>query len=286
MTRTACLDAVTKRFGALTALERVSFAAGAGDVLALLGPNGAGKTTALAVLLGLRWPDKGRARLFGCDPRRPGARRSVGVALQETGFPPTLRVGELLDLVRAHYPGADEAAALLRRFGLVALARRQLGGLSGGERRRVSVALAFAGRPRLVVLDEPTAGLDQEARIGVWEAVREHTAGGGTSVLTTHHLEEAEALATRIVLIDAGSIVVDGTVASIKAAAGLTRVSFRAEPGVVVDGAVRDGALLRMLTHDAGAALARLVRANVPLVDLEVRPASLEEAISALRGSG
>jgi ABC-2 type transport system ATP-binding protein len=285
MTGAACLEAVTKRFGAATALQQVSFAAGAGDVLALLGSNGAGKSTALAVLLGLRWPDEGRALLFGCDPRRPRSRREVGVALQETAFPPTLQVAELLDLVRAHYPGAAEPGALVRRFGLVALTGRQLGGLSGGERRRVSVALAFAGHPRLVVLDEPTAGLDREARRDVWEAVRAHAAAGGTTVLATHYLEEAEALATRVTVLDAGAIVADGTPASIKTAAGLTRVTFRAGPGVVVDGAVREGARLRMLTRDAGEVIERLVRANVPLADLEVRPATLEEAIATLRSS-
>ena len=130
---------------------------------------------------------------------------------------------------------------MLARFGLDALAQRQVGGLSGGERRRVAVALAFAGRPRLVVLDEPTAGLDLVARRAVWDAVRAHAAEGGTILLTTHYLEEADALATRVVLIDAGRIVADGTVASIKAAAGLARVSFRAPPGAAIDGAERDG---------------------------------------------
>ena len=168
----AALDRVTKRFGHTTALDGVSFTIASGDVIALLGRNGAGKSTALAVLLGLRCPDAGTARLFGVDPRRASARQLVGVALQESAFPATLRVRELVELVRAHYVFPLPVPAVLRRFGLEGLSNRQLGGLSGGERRRVGVALAFAGRPSFVVLDEPTAGLDGAARRSVWAAIR------------------------------------------------------------------------------------------------------------------
>jgi ABC-2 type transport system ATP-binding protein len=280
----AALEGVTKRFGATTALDGVSFAADAGDVVALLGPNGAGKSTALAVLLGLRRPDAGTARLFDVDPRRTGARQLVGVALQESAFPATLRVRELVDLVRAHYVFPLPGATVLERFGLGRLAGRQVGGLSGGERRRVGVALAFAGRPSLVVLDEPTAGLDAEARHAVWDAVRAHGDDGGTALLTSHHLEEAEALATRVVLIDGGVIVTDGSVAAIKAGAGLTSVSFRAPPGITVAGAERDGSRLRILTSDAGVVVARLVHEHVTLAELEVRPLTLEEALAVRRG--
>jgi ABC-2 type transport system ATP-binding protein len=277
----ASLDRVTKRFGPRTALAGVSLSVQQGDVLALLGPNGAGKSTALSVILGLRRPDSGTARLFGTDPRRSESRRAVGVALQESGFPTTLRVRELLDLVRAHFDAPLRTAHVLGTFGLDAVADRQLGGLSGGERRRVAVALAFVGRPHLVVLDEPTAGLDLAARRAVWEAVRAHASGGGTILLTTHHLEEADALASRVVLIGEGRIVADGTVTSIKAAAGLTRVSFRAPVDRVIDGAEREGSRVRILTADAGATVEGLVRANVPLVELEVRPLTLEESLAA-----
>ena len=277
----AALEGVTKRFGPVAALDDVSVAIASGDVLALLGRNGAGKSTALAVLLGLRCPDAGNARLFGVDPRRSSARQLVGVALQETAFPATLRVRELVELVRAHYVFPLTVEATLGRFGLERLSNRQLGGLSGGEGRRVAVALAFAGRPSLVVLDEPTAGLDGAARRSVWAAIRAHADEGGTVLLTTHYLEEAEALATRVVLIDRGVVVTDGTVASIKAGAGLTRVTFRAPAGVTIEGADRDGALVRILTSDASAVVERLVRENVQFTDLEVRPLTLEEAIAA-----
>ncbi len=279
----AALDAVTKRFGQTAALTSATFAVERGEVAALLGANGAGKTTALALLLGLRQPDSGTARLFGLDPRVPAARRNVGVALQEPTFPTTLRVRELLALVRVHYPTPAPDAALLERFGLASLAPRQLGGLSGGERRRVAVALAFAGRPALVVLDEPTAGLDPDARRDVWAAVRAHAGDGGTILLTTHHLDEADALAHRVVLLDRGVVAADDSVAAIKAAAGLTRVRFRAPPGLAVEGAERDGDCLAILTRDAGAALEQLVRRGVPLAELEVRPLTLEDAIAARR---
>ena len=277
----AALEGVTKRFGLVTALDDVSLEVRPGDVLALLGPNGAGKSTAIAMLLGLRAPDSGKVRVFGVAPRRASARQVIGAALQECVYPATLRVRELVALVQSHYPLPQPARPLLRTFGLDALERRQVGGLSGGERRRLAVALAFAGRPSFVVLDEPTTALDVESRHAVWAAIRTHAGEGGTTLLTTHYLEEAEALATRVVLIESGQIVADGTVASIKAEAGLTRVTFRAPHGCVVEEAESQGDLLSVLTRDAGALIERLVLDGVSLVDLDVRLLTLEEAIVA-----
>ncbi|HEX4520113.1 MAG TPA: ABC transporter ATP-binding protein [Gaiellaceae bacterium] len=279
------LDRVTKRFGRVAALDAVSFAVSEGEVVALLGPNGAGKTTAIATLLGLRRPDAGAARLFGEDPRRPASRRNVGATPQETTFPGTLRVREVIDLVRAHFERAVPAETLSERFELGRLVHRQLGGLSGGERRRVGVALAFAGAPRLVVLDEPTAGLDRDARHAVWDAIRAHTAAGGALLLTTHQLEEADALAERVVLIDRGAIVADGSIAEVKAGAGLTVVRFRAAADLVLDGAERHGDFVQIRTHDAGAEVEQLVRAGVSLRELEVRPLTLDEALHVRSGA-
>jgi ABC-2 type transport system ATP-binding protein len=270
------LSGVTKRFGAVAALDAVSLEVHEGDVLALLGPNGAGKSTAIAVLLGLRAPDAGHVRLFGLDPRKPSARRRCGVTPQETAFPLTLRVNELVELVRRHFPQPLPLELIYERFELDEIARRQLGGLSGGERRRVAVALAFAGAPKLVVLDEPTTGLDRGARKSVWEAIGAHADNGGTVVLTTHYLEEADALARRVVLIDAGKIIADGSVAEIKAAAGLTRVSYRGCDDKIVQIDARDG----------GSVVEDLVRRGVPLVDLHVRPLSLEDALAAREALG
>jgi ABC-2 type transport system ATP-binding protein len=216
----AALRGVTKRFGELVALDDVSLELASGEVIALLGPNGAGKTTALSILLGLRRPDSGRAELFGDDPRRPSSRSAIGVTPQEDGFPPTLRVAEIVDLVRAHFPSPAERGELLDRFRLVAIARRQAGGLSGGERRRLALALAFAGRPRAVFLDEPSAGLDVEARRALWREIELFAGDGGTVLLTTHHLEEAESLASRIVVLARGRVAAEGDAAELLAAAG------------------------------------------------------------------
>jgi ABC-2 type transport system ATP-binding protein len=218
----AGLHGVSKQFGATVALDEVELAIDAGEIIALLGPNGAGKTTALSILLGLRRPDKGSAHIFGLDPRRPDARTVVGVTPQESGFPPTLRVREIVDLVRAHFPSPAGTDDLLERFALNGVARRQSGGLSGGERRRLAVALAFAGEPAAIFLDEPTVGLDVESRRAVWAEIENYCTNGGTVLLTSHHLDEAERLAHRIVVLAGGRVVAEGTPAEL---AELARVS-------------------------------------------------------------
>jgi ABC-2 type transport system ATP-binding protein len=220
----AVLRGVHKRYGRLEALQGVDLEIRPGELVALLGPNGAGKTTAVSILLGQRRPDAGTARLFGRDPTLPAARRPVGATPQAAGFPDNLTVREVIDLVRVHYPHAAATPALLGRFGLSDVAGRRAGGLSGGQTRRLAVALAFAGRPQLVVLDEPTTGLDVEARRGLWEVLRDFVAKGGSVLLTTHYLDKAQALASRVVVIAGGRIVAHGSVGDITARAGLSRV--------------------------------------------------------------
>ena len=279
------LDA-TRRYGDVLALDRLNLDVHAGELVGLLGPNGAGKSTLVNLLTGVRRPSSGRVELCGRDPRDPAARLALGVTPQETGLPGALRVGEVVDFVRAHFPdplGRDE---LLARFGLSELARRQTGGLSGGQKRRVAVALAFAGRPRIVFLDEPTTGLDVEARHALWDAIRVFHADGGTVVLTSHYLEEIEALARRVVVIGGGRVLADDTVAAVRGLVGIRRVSLSvavpvpALPGVV--GAERDGDRTHLLTADADRLVRDLVAHDVPFKDLEVRPTSLEEAFLTL----
>ncbi|MEV4540501.1 ABC transporter ATP-binding protein [Micromonospora echinaurantiaca] len=275
----------SRSYGDVLALDRVDLDVPAGELVGLLGPNGAGKSTLLNLLVGLRRPTSGRVELFGGDPRDPASRRQVGVTPQETGLPGTLRVGEVVDFVAAHYPDPVPRGELLDRFGLTELARRQTGGLSGGQRRRLAVALAFVGRPRLVLLDEPTTGLDVAARHTLWDAIRAFHDDGGTVLLTSHYLEEVEALAHRVVVIGQGRVLADDTVAAIRGIVGVRRVSLVADALPALPGVVRteqvDGRT-HLLTTDADQLVRDLVTAGVPFADLEVRPTSLEEAFLAI----
>jgi ABC-2 type transport system ATP-binding protein len=282
------LSAVTKRFGATVALDGVDLRVEQGETLALLGPNGAGKTTALAVMTGLRRPDSGHAAVFGLPPSDRRALAQIGVTPQDTGFPQTLRVGEIVDLVRRHYADPLPAAEVLERFGLERLDRRQAGGLSVGERRRLAVALAFVGRPRFVLLDEPSTGLDVESRRELWRAIRDFASSGGTVLLTTHHLEEADELASRVVVLEAGRVVASGAPAALRRRARMKRIRLRAAPIPHLPEVLsvsRDDGRLTLYTEDAEGVVRRLVREEVAIEDLEVAPASLEEAFLLLTGA-
>jgi ABC-2 type transport system ATP-binding protein len=280
----ARLDAVVKRFRSLTALSGVDLELRPGDVLALLGPNGAGKSTAVAIMLGLRRPDAGRAVLFGLDPRDPRARQQVGAVLQDVGFPPGLRVGDVVELVRAHYPTARSTEDILSHLGLESVARRDAGGLSGGQRRRLAVALALAGRPTALFLDEPTAGMDASARRALLSELRAFAADGGAVLLTTQQLDEAEGIATRVVLLGRGQVILEGSVRELRARAGRARVTLRATALPRFDGATLESQGDRHVAYveNADAFVSALVRSGTPFSDLEVVPVSLEDAFVAL----
>ncbi|MGK5680322.1 ABC transporter ATP-binding protein [Actinoplanes sp. URMC 104] len=285
MTLARAID-VTRRYGDKLALDAVSLAVQPGELVGLLGPNGAGKSTLVNLLTGLRRPTSGRVELFGDDPRRPASRRRLGVTPQETGLPASLRVGEVVDFVSAHYDEPLPKGELLDRFGLADLVRRQTGGLSGGEKRRVAVALAFVGRPRIVFLDEPTTGLDVQARRLLWDGIRSYQAEGGTVVLTSHYLEEIEALARRVVVIGGGRVLADDTVDAVRSLVAVRRVSLSV-PGPLpelpgITGAERDGDRHHLLTADADRLVRDLVTSGIAFTDLEVRPTSLEEAFLTL----
>lgn len=203
----ATLRGVRKQYGAVHALRGVDLSLRGGELLALLGPNGAGKTTAIALLLGLLRADRGEVALFGRDPQDIVARRHVGVMLQDAQLPPTLTVGELLRQGASYYPSPRDVGACAVAAGVDDLLRRRYGKLSGGQQRRVQFALALVGNPRLLFLDEPTVGLDLQARQGLWRAIRQLVAEGCGVVLTTHYLEEAEQLCRNIAIIDHGTIV-------------------------------------------------------------------------------
>jgi ABC-2 type transport system ATP-binding protein len=280
------VEEASKRFGDGVALDRLSLTVEAGSTVALLGANGAGKTTLISLLLGLRRPDAGRVRVLDGDPRTPAIRRSLGTALQDVGVPTTLKVDELVRFIGAHFEETGPIGELLARFGLDRVASRQAGGLSGGQRRRLALALAFVGRPPLVILDEPTASLDPEGRAAMWAAADELRCEGGTVLVATHDLHEAEAVADRVVVVAAGRVVADGSPRSLAARTGMTRVSYdgvRAPPGFGDARCERGRVVLDV--DDAGAAVNRLVRSGVELRALEVRPLSLEEAIARMQGS-
>ncbi|MFJ2431696.1 ABC transporter ATP-binding protein [Streptomyces anulatus] len=279
---------VTRHYGDTVALDNVDFTVREGEFIGLLGPNGAGKTTLLNSLLGLRKPTSGRIELFGGSPTNPASRRFIGVTPQESGVPPTLRVAEAVDFVAAHFKETEDRDELLERFDLTKEARRQAGGLSGGQKRRLALALAFVGRPRLVILDEPTTGLDVESRRMLWDRIREFHEGGGTVLLTTHYLEEIEALAKRVVVIAQGRIRADDSVGAIRGMAHMQRVSMDAGPLPDLPGVIseeRTDERVELMTHDADQLVRALVRQGVEFSGLAVQQATLEEAFLVISQS-
>lgn len=304
------VEHATRRFGDVVALDDVSLRVDTGEIVGLLGPNGAGKTTLLSLLSGLRRPDSGVVRLFGNDPRDPASRTRLGTTPQDTGLPETLKVREVVDFVAGHYAAPMPAAEVLERFGIADLADRQTGGLSGGQRRRLAVALSLVGRPGLVLLDEPTTGLDVEARHVLWQALRDYHADGATVIVTSHYLEEIEALAERVVVVGQGRVLADDTLDAVVDLVTVRRVTLTVPEATAVPGGApaadddpalrarlgalpgvqdvlpagpgRDGSRWTLLASDADDAVRALVAHDLPFRDLEVRGASLEEAFLAL----
>ena len=283
------LRGVTKTYGSVVALENLTLGLDAGRVTALLGPNGAGKTTAVKLLLGLTRPTSGTVTLFGADPRSSAARRRTGVMLQIAKVPDTLTVREHVHLFCSYYPSPMTVDAALAAADLAAVADRRYGGLSGGQQQRVQFALAICGNPDLLFLDEPTVGLDVEARRGFWQQVRRLASAGRSIVLTTHYLEEADALADRVVMLSAGAIVADGAPHEIKARVASRRIrcvtslpaaAIEALPGVV--SVRRDGAATEILTSDAEPVVRQLLLRDAALSGLEMSGAGLEEAFLTL----
>ncbi|MFD2794230.1 ABC transporter ATP-binding protein [Promicromonospora vindobonensis] len=273
------VSGVTRRFGAVVALDDVSLEVGHGELVGMLGPNGAGKSTLLSLVSGQRKPDSGVVRLDGRDPRDARARTVLGLTPQETGLPATLRVREVVDFVGGHYPDPVPTDELLEQFGLADLGKRQTGSLSGGQKRRLAVAMSLVGRPSVVLLDEPTTGLDVSGRTALWDAIREYHAGGGTVLLTSHYLEEVQALAERVVVIDRGSVLADDSLQTVLSRVGLRRVLFTARTGTP-DGWERQ----EHLVPDSDTFVRELVTSGTEFRDLEIRGASLEEAFGQLVG--
>ncbi|HEY4640146.1 MAG TPA: ABC transporter ATP-binding protein [Thermoanaerobaculia bacterium] len=212
----AQLANVTKRFGTTTALDNITFSIEPGELVALLGPNGAGKTTAVRLLLGLCSPEAGIARVFGANPRDAANRIRTGAMLQVARVPETLRVREHLDLFSSYYPTPMPLDEVIEAAGLHGIENKKFGDLSGGQKQRLLFGLAICGDPDFIALDEPTVGLDVEARRALWKQIRAFVARGKSVLLTTHYLDEADALADRVIVIDQGRIAAQGTPSEIK----------------------------------------------------------------------
>ena len=287
--RLATMSAVTHRYGNVVALDRLDLEIRAGEVLAVLGPNGAGKTTAINLLLGTLRAQEGTVEVFGRDPGARAARMRRGAMLQASGVPDTLTVAEHLELFSSYYPAPLPVSRLVEMAGLEDLHDRRYGKLSGGQKQRVMFALALAGDPELVFLDEPTTGLDVEARRSLWNEIRELKAAGRTAVLTTHYLEEADALADRIAVIHRGRVVAEGTSAEIKSRAAdrSVRCITSVDAGAVaaLPGVARvevSGQHLEILTSRPEDLLRTLLDLDADLRDLQVSGAGLEDAFLTL----
>ncbi len=275
---------VSKRFGKVRALSGLSLEVKQGEAFVLLGPNGAGKSTAINLMLGLSKADSGDIQIFGNAPDTKTARASVGYAAQDNDFPPFLKVREIIELVRSHFENPLSEDELLDGFGLAELANRYTGGFSGGQRRRLSLALAFAGRSRIVFLDEPTVGLDAKSRNSFWEYAKNYQQAGGTLVVTTHHIDEIEDLADRICLINKGKNQLMGAVQEIKDSLGQKRVTLKCsqlpELPNILRRQDRDSTII-LDTSDSDALVRSLVQSGAEFSDLEIRGGTLEEALNA-----
>lgn len=285
----ASLQHITQHYGSTVALDDVTLTLCAGEVVSLLGPNGAGKTTLVRALLGLITPQAGQVALWGLPPASRAARTRIGVMLQVGRVPETLTVREHVHLFSSYYGTPVPVEETLAIAGVSDFAGRRFGQLSGGQRQRALFALAVCGRPDLLVLDEPTVGLDVEARRGFWVGVRAMIARGCSVLLTTHYLEEADAVADRLVILNRGKVIQDGSPRAIKQRIGGRRITCttRLEPAALmaiygVRSAVSTGDGVMVLTDDAERVVRELLARDPGLRHLEVAAASLEEAFLTL----
>ncbi|MGW1781483.1 ABC transporter ATP-binding protein [Streptomyces sp. NPDC002143] len=292
-------DQVTKSFGDVRAVDGLTLALRPGETVALLGPNGAGKSTTLDLLLGLKHADSGAVRLFGATPREAIVAGRVGAMLQSGGLMDEVTVAELVRLACALHPRPYRPADVLARAGVTQIADRKVDKLSGGQAQRVRFALATAGDSDLIVLDEPTTGMDVTTRQAFWATMREQADQGRTVLFATHYLEEADAIADRVLVLHRGRLLADGTAAEIKAKAGARRISFDLDvdldagpAGEIDEAALRalpfltaldvSGRTVRIQSTDADATVHAVYGLGLYPRNLEVAGLGLEQAFVAL----
>jgi len=269
------VEALNKSYGANRVVDNLSFTVRAGEIFALLGPNGAGKTTTIETLEGYRAPDSGTVRVLGLDPLRQGheLKPRIGVMLQQDGLYPGLSAREVLNLFAGYYEKPRAVDELLARVGLVEASRTRYRRLSGGQKRRLALAVALVGNPHLVFLDEPTTGMDPQARLATWDIVRELKRSGVTVLLTTHLMDEAERLADRVAIIDHGRLI------ALDTPAGLTGV----QDASVVRFVARAGLDCTQLAQLPSARKAEEIRPGSYVIETEAAPALLAELTAWLR---
>ena len=268
------MQRVRKTYGQTVAVDDVQLTAARGEIIALLGPNGAGKTSTLEMVLGLRQPTGGTVRVFGGDPRERAVRSRIGATPQETGYPGALRLSEIASMVASAYRRPCAIDEVFTRFGLLEMKNRVASTLSGGELRRLNLALSFLASPELVVLDEPTTGLDIGSRRAVWDSLHAAVDAGTTVLFSTHYLEEIDELDARVVVMDHGRICFDGTSAQMRARMGGKRVSY-----------VVDGKEEKSVARDADAFVRDLVMKNIAFENLCIEPIRLDDAFLELTGA-
>jgi ABC-2 type transport system ATP-binding protein len=283
---------VSKSYETVRAVESLDLEIGAGQAVALLGPNGAGKSTSIGMLLGLVRPSGGTVRVFGQTPDAAVRAGLIGAMLQDGALVPGLTVREVVEFVRGLYPSPLTLDEILELANLTSLAKRRADQLSGGQAQRVRFALAAAGAPKLLVLDEPTSAMDVESRRSFWASMRAYAAGGRTILFATHYMEEADENADRVIVLARGRIVADGTAQEIKARAGGRTVRFTIGdqptagldtlPGVTAV-EIRGGTA-QLRSTDPDATVRALYASGVQVRDLEVKGADLEDAFLSLTG--
>lgn len=283
------LTGVRKSYGKNVALDGLDLQIRAGEILAFLGPNGAGKSTAISCLLGLQDADAGVIDVFGGSPHDVEVRRQIGVMLQDIDLAPELRVYELIDLSASYYPSPMSVDEVIQLTNITAIAKRSYSKLSGGQKRLVQFAIALVGRPKLLFLDEPTVGMDLQAREMLWTTLRQLVTEGCSIVLTTHYLEEAEALADRVAVLAKGKVIVLGSVNEVRARVACKQIScitsldievVKAWPDVV--GATRENDRLHLSASNADSVVSRLMKEDPNLRELEIGRAGLAEAFTEI----